>query len=530
MHPSGEHLSHLRHYLPHGLVATASVTVLPALLVGGLRGAGLVSSWALSLAVTVGLSMLIAAAGSAWWVRRPGGRDIVFADLMLWGWLRRFRTERRLANATWLLGDCHEVDPLSRVMALEQLSSTLEARDPYTHGHSRRVTRHAYMIARGMGLPPAEIARIRTAAALHDVGKLDTPREVLNKPGRLSDEEFALIQRHPVDGAAMVAELGDDEVTAIVRHHHERLDGGGYPDGLEGSEIPLGARIIAVADTFDALTSTRPYRPGCRHKKALDIMREEAGTQLDPRAVGAFLRYYTGRRGLPRWAALAEAPPRLAGWLAGAAQGVSVAPLGGGAAALGATFLVSGALLAPITGQIAARADATVGDAAEIVSVRASEDARRDGGGSEAATGAAATLRGDADGGSGGRAKAQRRAAATPGGSSDGDGAPVAPGGGAGGGSGGGSSGGGGGSCGGGDQRRQRRRRRAAVQAAAEAPARATSRAGASPICPRSRCPSSGSRRSRCPTLNLPGATVPRRDDAGGEAARLRLTLGPRGR
>ena len=137
------------------------------------------------------------------------------------------------------------------------------------------MTRHAYMIARGMGLPPAEIARIRTAAALHDVGKLDTPREVLNKPGRLSDEEFALIQRHPVDGAAMVAELGDDEVTAIVRHHHERLDGGGYPDGLEGSEIPLGARIIAVADTFDALTSTRPYRPGCRHKKALDILREE---------------------------------------------------------------------------------------------------------------------------------------------------------------------------------------------------------------------------------------------------------------
>ena len=116
MHPSGEHLSHLRHYLPHGLVATASVTVLPALLVGGLRGAGLVSSWALSLAVTVGLSMLIAAAGSAWWVRRPGGRDIVFADLMLWGWLRRFRTERRLANATWLLGDCHEVDPLRRAM------------------------------------------------------------------------------------------------------------------------------------------------------------------------------------------------------------------------------------------------------------------------------------------------------------------------------------------------------------------------------------------------------------------------------
>ena len=103
-------------------------------------------------------------------------------------------------------------------------------------------------------------------------------------------------------------------MTAIVRHHHERLDGGGYPDGLEGSEIPLGARIIAVADTFDALTSTRPYRPGCRHKKALDILRAEAGTQLDPRAVGAFLRYYTGRRGLRvgrPW------PRRRRGWRAG---------------------------------------------------------------------------------------------------------------------------------------------------------------------------------------------------------------------
>ncbi len=107
---------------------------------------------------------------------------------------------------------------------------------------------------------------------MHDVGKVETPTAVLHKAGRLSDEEFDIVKRHPVDGADMVATLDDDELTAIVRHHHERLDGTGYPDGLAGDEIPLGARILAVADTFDAITSTRPYRQANPHKKALDIL------------------------------------------------------------------------------------------------------------------------------------------------------------------------------------------------------------------------------------------------------------------
>jgi putative nucleotidyltransferase with HDIG domain len=339
-------------YFPCVALATLVVTVLPGLVAAALQAAGLISGWLPSAGVAVVLSMALAAVGSVWWARRPASRDIVFADLMLWGWLRRVRTERRLASARWLLGRIADLDRAGRVALLERLSGALESRDLYTHGHSRRVTRHSYRIARQLGLSAADAARIRTAAALHDVGKIETPREVLNKPGRLSDEEFATIKRHPVDGARMVEALRDEELTAIVRHHHERLDGGGYPDGLVGGAIPLGARVIAVADTFDALTSNRPYRTGCRHKKALDILRTEAGTQLDPDVVAAFLSYYSGRRALPWWSAAAAAPGRLATWALSGIQGATAAPLGSGATSLGAAFLV-GATLAgsPATGE-----------------------------------------------------------------------------------------------------------------------------------------------------------------------------------
>ena len=308
-------------YFPRVVLATLVVTVLPGLVAAALQATGTIHGWLPSAGIAVVLSMALAAVGSVWWARRPASRDIVFADLMLWGWLRRVRTERRLASARGLLGRSADLDPARQAALLERLSGALESRDLYTHGHSKRVTRHSYRIARRLGLPAADAARIRTAAALHDVGKMETPREVLNKPGRLSDEEFAAIKRHPVDGARMVEALGDDDLTAMVRHHHERLDGGGYPDGLVGGAIPLGARVIAVADTFDALTSNRPYRTGCRHKKALDILRAEAGTQLDPDVVAAFLSYYSGRRALPWWSAVAEAPGRLAAWALSGIQG-----------------------------------------------------------------------------------------------------------------------------------------------------------------------------------------------------------------
>ena len=204
-----------------------------------------------------------------------------------------------------------ELDPEARLKALRRLASALEARDPYTHGHSRRVARYSTMIARKLGVPAAEVAKIRLAATVHDVGKLVVPLYILNKPGKLTDEEFAVIKRHAPVGAEMVSRIGDDELTRIVAHHHERLDGTGYPSQLSGGDIPLGARIIAVADTFDALTSTRAYRPAKRHRDVFRILDQEMGTQLDPPAVQAFLRCYSGFWGIAAWSIVTGAPQRV---------------------------------------------------------------------------------------------------------------------------------------------------------------------------------------------------------------------------
>ena len=168
------------------------------------------------------------------------------------------------------------------------------------------------MIAKKLGVPAAEVARIRLAATLHDVGKLVVPPAVLNKPGRLTEVELGVVERHAPVGADMVSPIGDDELTRIVAGHHERLDGTGYPSRLSGNEIPLGARIIAVADTFDALTSTRIYKPAKRHRDVFRILGEEMGTQLDPVAVQAFSRCYSGFRGIAAWSIVSGAPQRRA--------------------------------------------------------------------------------------------------------------------------------------------------------------------------------------------------------------------------
>jgi putative nucleotidyltransferase with HDIG domain len=311
--------------LPQVLVATFAVVGFPILAVYLLRASGTVASPVLLVGLGTALSIAASYAGAAFWATRAGANDTVFADLMLWGWLRRWRMERRLASAVRLLelrsgsgGDPPaELSQRRRARLLEQLASALEARDPDTHGHSRRVARHAGVIAKRMGLPREEVARIRTAAAIHDVGKVEMPAEIVNKPGPLSDAEFEVIKRHVVVGARMVAGLGDEELTRIVRHHHERLDGRGYPDGLAGDRIPLGARIVAVADTFDAVTSTRPYRPARRHKEALELLAAEAGTQLDPDAVRSFRSYYSGLRPVALWALLLNGPRQLLASLGG---------------------------------------------------------------------------------------------------------------------------------------------------------------------------------------------------------------------
>lgn len=144
------------------------------------------------------------------------------------------------------------------------------------------------LVAARLGLDPGEVARIEWAARVHDVGKIIVSPEILEKPGRLSRAEFEEVQRHAPFGARLVASLGDPGLTSIVRHHHERIDGSGYPDGLHGAAIPLGSRIIGVVDSYDALTSRRPYREPLAQEDAILLLNEEAGATLDPEVVTAF--------------------------------------------------------------------------------------------------------------------------------------------------------------------------------------------------------------------------------------------------
>ena len=175
--------------------------------------------------------------------------------------------------------------------AMESLSATVDARDAYTAGHSRRVQQLALAIGRELGLSQAELDLLGHAALFHDIGKLAIPDSILLKPASLTDEEWSLMQRHADEGARIIDRLGflNDAVPAI-RHHHERYDGTGYPDRLKGEEIPLGARIIHVADALDSMLTTRIYRAARPAPEALDELRRAAGTQFCPRVVTALER------------------------------------------------------------------------------------------------------------------------------------------------------------------------------------------------------------------------------------------------
>ena len=331
--------SQSRGNLPTVLGLTALVVVVPCLAAFGLRAGGLVTSPVLLILIPVLVSVLFSHSIAEFWKRRRAGSPLLFEDLMLWGWLRRRHFERLLARSEDFVGDQagEGLSPKQRAKELERLAGALEARDPRTHGHSKRVARHATSIARGLKLEDREVARIRTAALLHDVGKIEVPWSILEKPGALTDDEFAEIKKHPAAGARLVEGMGDPELTAIVRHHHERIDGGGYPDRIGGEEIPIGARIIAVADTFDALTSARSYRPPRSHEEALGVLREEAGSQLDARAVKAFDGRYSSRRPVALVSAVLglgrQAGQSMISFGTGASQ---VAAVGAAAAVIGA--------------------------------------------------------------------------------------------------------------------------------------------------------------------------------------------------
>ena len=206
---------------------------------------------------------------------------------MFWSWYRVRRAEERLE--TGRLAIRATTSRAEQLQVLHELSDALESKDPYTRGHSKRVERHSFKIGVALGLPLKDVEVLRVAASLHDVGKIRVPNKILHKPGALSDDERALIEEHSILGSEMVANMGNDVIVETVRHHHERWDGRGYPDGIAGTEIPLFARIIAVADSYDAITSTRSYRMGASRDKAVVILTDEADKQFDPDVVEAFM-------------------------------------------------------------------------------------------------------------------------------------------------------------------------------------------------------------------------------------------------
>jgi HD superfamily phosphohydrolase YqeK len=173
---------------------------------------------------------------------------------------------------------------------LQVLCQAVETKDFYTRGHSERVSKGSVMIARAIGMRPERVEAIRFAGMLHDVGKLGVPTKVLQKTGKLTEEEYAAIQLHPMRGLEIIQEIGFlDEALAGIMHHHERIDGRGYPMGLAGDEIPEFARVLAVADAFDCMTSTRSYRNARSVTDAVTELRRCSGTQFDPAFVDALV-------------------------------------------------------------------------------------------------------------------------------------------------------------------------------------------------------------------------------------------------
>lgn len=184
---------------------------------------------------------------------------------------------------------------------VEALAQALEEKDAYLRGHSLRVAEYALAIARQLGLDAAALESIKLGGHLHDIGKIGVREEILHKADRLTDEEYLHIMQHPSIGARILEPLMRDrpDVIAIVRSHHERIDGKGLPDGVKADTLPMLVRIVSVGDAFDAMTSERPYRHALPRERALEELRRQSGIQWDPAAVDGFLKAYPDVRHLP---------------------------------------------------------------------------------------------------------------------------------------------------------------------------------------------------------------------------------------
>ena len=191
---------------------------------------------------------------------------------------------------------------------IQTLSTTIEAKDAYTRGHSYRVAQYAALIAEELGWTPEEILNLKRATHLHDIGKIGIPDPFLNKPAQLTDDEYNLIKKHTVIGAEILKDITlIPHAAEIARSHHERYDGKGYPDGLAGTEIPIHARIVAVADCYDAMNSRRIYRNALPPEVVYEEFRKNRGTQFDPKITDIFLKLLNEKR-LPQWDPSQEEP------------------------------------------------------------------------------------------------------------------------------------------------------------------------------------------------------------------------------
>lgn len=176
---------------------------------------------------------------------------------------------------------------------IKALVIAMESKDPYMHGHGERVSRYAVKIAKALGLPPEEVKIINFFSILHDIGKIGVPEEVLLKPGRLTAREWEMIHRHPGIGESIIEPIEFlQPVRTLLRHHHEWYNGRGYPDRLKGEDITVAARVLAVADAFDAMQSDRPYRKALSKEIAIQEIKKASGTQFDPNIVQAFIKTF----------------------------------------------------------------------------------------------------------------------------------------------------------------------------------------------------------------------------------------------
>jgi putative nucleotidyltransferase with HDIG domain len=249
-------------------------------------------------------AMLLTFMELGWWI----GHGLELAGFLVVG-IPVALDLRRAAQSRPLVGDVSGSDLVTAEEAflgshVRALTLCLARKDEYTEEHTRRVALRAVQVGEELGLTGSRLRALATGALVHDIGKLSVPDEILQKPGPLTDEEFEVVKRHPEWGDRMLVDLGfGEEIRHLVRSHHERLDGSGYPHGAEGSLISLDVRILAVCDVYDALISTRVYRDAWSHERAVSLLREESGSSFDAKCVAALERVLS-REWMPAAAAV----------------------------------------------------------------------------------------------------------------------------------------------------------------------------------------------------------------------------------